>query len=107
MEPTVEGGDRVWRVATSCVSMYKTKKTCRTDPSELCCTTADKEVFANVWSFRKADGSDSIITQNQSEASDLYATGSGWVQNCNPVSGPTVFCINTSLLDSREGPFML
>lgn len=112
MEPTVEAGDRIWRVATSCVSMYKAGRTCGDESdaaakSELCCTTADKEVFANVWSFKNSDSSDSILTNNQTEATELYSKGSGWNQQCNPVSGPTVFCVDTSLLDSREGPFML
>ena len=111
-EPTVEAGDRMLRVTTSCVSMYKAGRTCEDDSdlaaqSELCCTTADKEVFANVWSFQKSDGSDSMLTSNQTEADELYSKGSGWKQQCNPVSGPTVFCVDSSLLDSREGPFMV
>jgi hypothetical protein len=27
-EPTVEAGDRIWRVATSCVQMYKAGRQC-------------------------------------------------------------------------------
>ena len=44
MEPTVEGGDTVWKVATSCVNMYKASRKCGdADAStELCCTTEDK-----------------------------------------------------------------
>ncbi len=43
----MEGGDLMWRVATSCVQMYKAGLQCDGSAStadELCCTTADKEV---------------------------------------------------------------
>ena len=109
MEPTVEGGDRVWRVATSCVRMYKAGRKC-TDPdaaAELCCTTVDKQIFANVWSFSRDDGSDYTWTSNRSEAASLAANRTGWKENCNPVPGSAVFCTDTELTDARQGPFML
>ena len=62
-------------------------------------------MFANAWSFQSADGTDAMITSNQTEAADLGAAG--WHQQCNPVSGPSVFCVDTGLLDGRAGPFML
>jgi len=107
MEPSVEGGDKVWRTATSCVRMYKAGRRCSaTDAaSELCCTTADKEVFANVWSLSTQDGNDSLLSNSHTEVKALL--NQGWAEHCNPVSGPTVFCVNVSLLDGREGPFML
>ena len=109
MEPTVEGGDRVWRVATSCVNMYKAGRKC-TDAdaaAELCCTTADKQVFANVWSFSRDDGGDYTWTSNSSEAASLAANRTHWKENCNPVPGSAVFCTDTGLVDARQGPFML
>ena len=110
MEPTVEGGDRVWRVATSCVRMYKAGRKCADADaaSELCCTTADKQVFANAWSFSRVGGAGgSTWTTNHSEAAALKANRTAWTENCNPVPGSAVFCTNTSLVDAREGPFML
>ena len=46
LEPTVEAGDKVWRVASSCVAMYKSGRKCSDTSAahELCCTTADKQV---------------------------------------------------------------
>ena len=97
----------MWRITSSCVKLYKQGKNC-SDPasaSELCCT--DKQVFANVWSYISRDGSDSMLTQNAGEAAELSRNGSGWQERCSPVPGPTVFCYNASLLDGRDGPFML
>ena len=99
----------MWRITSSCVSMYKQGKKC-SDPaasSELCCTTEDKQVFANVWSYISRGGSDSMLTENAGEAAQLSRNGSGWHERCSPVPGPTVFCYNASLLDGRDGPFML
>ena len=110
MEPTVEGGDRIWRVASSCVNMYKAERKCSDADAakELCCTTADKEVFANVWSLTRDDGSDNIWTNNSTEVATLLADNqTKWKQNCNPVPGSAVFCTDTSLSDARQGPFML
>ena len=54
MEPNKESGDRVWRVATSCVQLYKAGRSCGdADASqEPCCITEDKEFFGNIWSLR-------------------------------------------------------
>jgi len=109
MEPTVEGGDRVWRVASSCVNMYKAGRKCSDADAaaELCCTTADKQVFANVWSFSRDDGSDYIWSNNHTEAASFSAKQTSCKENCNPVPGSAVFCTDTGLADARQGPFML
>jgi hypothetical protein len=110
LEPTKEAGDILWQVTSSCVSMYKAGRKCsdgETAARELCCTTEDKEVFANVWSFMREDSTDALLTHNQTEARALHQNGSGWVQQCNPVPGPTVFCVKTTLVDARAGPFMI
>lgn len=91
------------------IHRYKAGKTCE-DPhmdSELCCTTEDKEVYANVWSLRShgPTGSDSMLTSNSTEFAQLKSAG--WIEQCNPIIGPTVFCVNVSLEDGRAGPFML
>ena len=107
----------------------------QTGEEELCCSTADKEVFGNVWSLRKKTSSDSsdssssdsdsgddsrssstteavavpggaLLTQDEKEARSLLGSG-GWEERCNPISGPTVFCVDLALLDARDGPFML
>ena len=115
MEPTVEGGDRLWRVVSSCVKMYKAGKACGDvgTAAELCCTTADKEVFANVYSLRSVDGTaadgaadDAMLSSNHSEFASLLASGK-FVEVCNPINGSTAFCTNTSMADTRDGPFMV
>lgn len=103
MEPTVEAGDRIWNMAKSCVQMYKAGQTCADLPAEACCTRADTEVFANIWSLSKPN--ESLLTNSAAEVAVL--TSEGWIQRCNPIPGPSVFCVNTSLEDGRQGPFML
>ena len=70
MEPTVEGGDRMWRITGSCVGTYKARRKC-SDPDaalQLCCTTHDKQVFANVWSFSRENDGDHTWTSDRGEA---------------------------------------
>ena len=79
MEPTVEGGDTVWKVATSCVNMYKAGRKC-TDAdasTELCCTTEDKEVFANAWSLTQQASGASMLTANATLFKSMVASGGG------------------------------
>ena len=118
----MEGGDAVWRVVASCVRLYKAGRDCADAGAEAepCCTTDDKEVFANAWSLRSSSSSSSssvvggdgggdysLLSSNRSEVDALLASGS-WTEVCNPISGPTgVFCVNTSMADARDGPFML
>ena len=89
--------------------MYKAGRRCSDADAaaELCCTTEDKEVFANVWSLRSTDGTNSMLSSDQAEVKRLSAAGGGFVEQCNPVPGPTAFCVNASLVDGREGPFMV
>lgn len=116
LEPNVEAGDRIWQVASSCVQMYKAGQKCPQSPALAaavpCCSTADKQVFANVWSLVKPQGqgqggggggafSDAILTSNATEKTSLIAQG--YVEVCNPVPGPTVFCVDTSIQDGRNG----
>ena len=75
---------------------YKAGRQC-TDAgaaNEPCCTTSDKEVFGNVWSLRSSDHTTATLTQNQTEAREMIRSG-GWLERCNPISGPTVFCVDT------------
>ncbi len=109
IEPSVEGGDAVWRVAASCVRMYKARRTCSAlaaPEQEPCCSRADKEVFANVWSLVRADGGDHLLTSVAAERAALLA-GGAWREQCSPIANPTAFCVNTSEPDGRAGPLVL
>lgn len=101
----MEGGSRVWEVATSCVQLYKAGATCLTRPKAACCTTTDKQVYANIWSLVAPGQTDYLLTNSVDERSVLVAQG--WRELCNPAAGPTVFCVDTGLVDGRPGPFML
>lgn len=105
IEPTVEGGSRVWDVASSCVTLYKTGKTCATAPNTPCCTTADKEIFVNIWSLTAPGGADYLLTNSPYEREVLKKQG--WSENCNAFSNPSAFCVDTNLRDARAGPFII
>lgn len=111
IEPTVEGGNRVWEVAASCVRMYKAHQTCEDDSNrasanEPCCTTSDKLVYANAWSLRHETDGHGLVTSSKVERDELVA-GGGWKEVCNPIVGPSIFCVDRTMNDGRDGPFML
>ena len=108
IEPSVEGGDAVWRVAASCIRMYKAARTCADDgaATEPCCTRADKEVFANAFSLARTDGGDHLLTADARERDALVAAGA-WRERCSPIANPTAFCVDAAEPDGRDGPFML
>ena len=47
-----------------------------------------------MWSLRSSDNTRSVLTQNQTEAREMISSGA-WTERCNPIAGPTVFCVNT------------
>ena len=107
IEPTVEGGGRVWEVAVSCVGLYKQGLTCKSNPESACCTISDKAVFANAWSLEQSPQlGDALVTNNREERDKLVSTGD-WSEVCNGIPGPSVFCVDTSMKGGRNGPFML
>ena len=106
IEPTVEGGSRVWEVTVACIRLYKTKLTCKDEPSSPCCTTQDKLIWNNAFSLRNPESGDSLVTNSPLEKKQLIA-GKVWKEVCHSVPGPSVFCVNASILDGRNGPFML
>lgn len=109
IEPSVEAGDAVWRVAVSCINMYKAALTCAdiADAStEPCCARADKEVFANAYSLARIDSSDFLLTADASER-DVLVAGGAWRERCSPIANPTAFCVDSAEPDGRDGPFML
>ena len=69
-------------------------------------TWRDKEVWANVWPMARSDGRDRLLTASANEHAALV-DGGAWNEVCHPISGPSVFCVNTSITDGRDGPFML
>ena len=107
IEPTVEGGNRTFLVASSCVAMYKAGAVCdAAHASELCCTRQDKEVYGNVWSLARTDGSDFLLTDQLGER-DALVRGGAWIELCNPIAGPSAFCVDPAIKDGRAGPFMV
>lgn len=107
VEPSVECGDAVWNMTLSCVGLYKSNLTCATAPAgELCCDTSVTSVFANIWSLVRTDGSDALLTASAAERAVLVAGGQ-WKEACSVIPSPTAFCIDTSLPDGRNGPFLL
>lgn len=99
----------MWEVAKSCVTLYKKGQTCASPGAGTspCCTTADKEIFGNVWSLTLPDSAapDYLLTNSVEERDILVAKG--WRENCHAIGGPTVFCVDTALKDGTAGPFML
>ena len=108
VEPTVEGGSRIWEVTVSCVQLYKQALKCSDAEAAdtACCTTSDKEVYANAWSLARTDGQDALITNSPMERKELLGTGN-WSEICHAIAGPAVFCVDTHIADGRNGPFML
>jgi hypothetical protein len=106
VEPSVEGGNRTWTVMASCVRLYKAGLTCADAPTAPCCTRADKEVFASVWSLHNAGAGESLLTADAGERAALVA-GGAWTEKCSAIANPTAFCVNTSEKDGRAGPFIL
>ena len=108
VEPTVEGGSKVYLVAKSCLGLYKRGGSCSDAgaAAEPCCTRADKEVFANAWSLARADGSDYLVTAQAGERAALVA-GGAWVERCSPIANPTAFCVDGGERDGSGGPFIL
>jgi len=87
--------------------MYKSFSICDdAHAAELCCTRDDKEVYANVWSMRRKDGADFLLTALAGERAALIA-GSDWAESCNAIASPSAFCVDSSEKDGRDGPFML
>jgi hypothetical protein len=108
IEPSVEGGSIVFDVAKSCVQMYKKGLTCESSPlgaSEPCCSTKEKLVWHNVWSLNSQSG-DHLLTNSVIEKETLIHGGQ-FTEVCHSINGPSVFCVDTSIKDGRNGPFML
>ncbi|EGD82762.1 hypothetical protein PTSG_12023 [Salpingoeca rosetta] len=105
VEPTVEGGARTYQVLVACVALYKAGQTCANEPTSICCTTADKEVWTNVWSLANPQATDALVTASENERDTLVQQG--WKEVCTPIPGPSVFCVEANNHDGRDGPFML
>jgi hypothetical protein len=87
--------------------MYKNGLVCDdAHADELCCTREDKEVYGNIWSLERTAGSDFLLTQLLGEREALIQSGS-YKEKCSPVCCPSAFCVDSSIVDGRQGPFML
>ena len=49
---------------------------------------------------------DRLLTNSATEKKTLVQGGS-YKEVCHSISGPSVFCVDTSIEDGRDGPFML
>lgn len=120
LEPTVEGGGRVWEVLVACVALYKRGATCvGAPPGDACCSRDDKEVFRSVWSLvlpssgSSPSGSgapptpprDHMLAGSRAERDALLTAG--WVEVCSPISHPSTFCVDKTATDGRDGPFVV
>ena len=105
VEPTVEGGSRVFEVLKACLVLYKGGRDCTAAPTSLCCTTGDKAIWSNAWAVTNPSSGDSLVTVDRQELQALVHEG--WREVCSPIVGPSVFCVNTSNPDGRSGPFLL
>ena len=62
----------------------------------------------NAWSLSSSAAGDALVTSSRAERGALLkAAGGGWKEACNPIPGPSVFCVDTSMKGGRDGPFML
>eukprot|EP00038_Savillea_parva_P001715 m.106713 g.106713 ORF g.106713 m.106713 type:complete len:887 (-) comp10599_c0_seq4:193-2853(-) len=58
LEPTVEAGNTTWRVAASCVQLYKAGQTCTSSPEAAaspCCDRTATEIWNNAWSLERGN----------------------------------------------------
>ena len=107
IEPTIEGGSRVWEVTVECIRMYKNGLTCGDEPESSCCTTGDKLVWHNAFSLKNSKTGDNLVTNSMREKNELIDGNHSWHEVCHSIAGPSVFCVNSSIMDGRNGPFML
>ncbi len=67
---------------------------------------ASSDVYSTVFSLRRNDGRDYLLTVSPSEKQALLQSGL-WAELCHPFVGPTAFCVDPSLQDGSRGPFLL
>ncbi len=92
LEPTVQEGDRWYRLLQSCVRAYRAGG-CDQAPGEACCDVRPSHHV--VWSLRLGAGDATtrphLLTRDFNEVSAL--TGApGWTQVCNPYFAPPSVC---------------
>ena len=80
--------------------------TCADEPLSPCCTTHDKLIWNNAFSLHNSKSGDFLVTNSLYEKNKLVS-GKVWKEICHSIAGPTVFCVDTTLTDGRNGPFML
>ena len=55
--------------------------------------------------MKKSDETDHLITNSVDEKNQAIVNG--WSELCNPIGGPSVFCVDAQETDGRSGPFMI
>jgi hypothetical protein len=139
IEPSVQGGadgegSRLYDIASSCVRVLRLQRLLGegharsfrarqfVDPAgrvvasapcsvagEVCCEPAAEELWRPVWSLRRADSKDMLLTASPTELQALLAAGT-YAEVCSAYPGVTDWCQNTSVLashDAVEGPFII
>jgi hypothetical protein len=110
IEPTIEGGDRVYQMMKSCVGMFKRGETCSSSSSsslELCCDTSSTEIWRNVWSLRNKQQQEDFLVTTDVKERDALVTEMKFQEICAVTGSATAFCFNSTDSDGRDGPFML
>jgi len=105
IEPNVEVGDIIYQITAACIQLYKQGKTCNEEPQNICCTTADKDIFQNIYTLVAPGEKDYLLTYDTNEVKTLLSEG--WVETCNPFDGPSTFCVKSTIMDGRSGPFII
>lgn len=106
IEPTVEYGSYYYELMKSCLRVYKSGTTRCSNMSEECCNLANSAVYTNIYSLRKKDQTDYLLTNSAYEATVLIESGL-WEEVCSPFIGPTDFCVNPSLLQGQSASFIV
>lgn len=76
---------------------------------EACCEPADEELWRPVWSLRRGDSLDMLLTTSPAEVKALLAAGT-YAEVCSAYPGVTDWCEDRQVLashDAVEGPFTL
>jgi hypothetical protein len=128
IEPSVQCGNATYDMMLSCIrtmtlvnylwASHDVMKTAlpvaervrqlqRLVANEKCASSQNS--FENVWSLRRSDGGDYLVTTSPDELQVLLSSGN-WKEVCNGFGGPTQFCVDGGVLtepDASTGPFLL
>ena len=106
IEPSTTYGSYYLDLMASCIRVYKSGATSCSNTAEECCNMSSSAVFSNIWVLETPSDSDCLLTNSANELNTLVASGT-YVQVCTPFSGPTDFCVDTSITNGQTGPFII